>query len=41
MAQMCPPGSILVANWYQSKDSNEYFNKILRKKRRRKFGMTN
>lgn len=40
MAQICPPGSILVANWHQSKDSKEYFNKILHKKRRRTFGMT-
>lgn len=41
MTQMCPPGSILVANWHQSKDSKEYFSRILHKKRRRKFGMTN
>eukprot|EP00066_Takifugu_rubripes_P007703 XP_003973425.1 PREDICTED: REM2- and Rab-like small GTPase 1 [Takifugu rubripes] len=39
MAQICPPGSILVADWHRSKDSKEYFNKILHKKRRRKFGL--
>ncbi|CAG06981.1 unnamed protein product, partial [Tetraodon nigroviridis] len=39
MAQTCPPGSIIVSDWHLSKESKEYFNKILHKKRRRKFGL--
>ncbi|XP_055016649.1 ciliogenesis and planar polarity effector 2 [Boleophthalmus pectinirostris] len=39
MAQVPSPGSIIVADWHQCKDSKEYFNKILHKKRRRQFGL--
>uniref|UniRef100_A0A3B3ZXP5 Ciliogenesis and planar polarity effector 2 n=1 Tax=Periophthalmus magnuspinnatus TaxID=409849 RepID=A0A3B3ZXP5_9GOBI len=41
MAQVPSPGSIIVADWHQCKDSKEYFTKILHKKRRRQFGMAN
>ncbi|CAL1609451.1 unnamed protein product [Knipowitschia caucasica] len=33
------PGSIIVLDWHRCKDSKEYFNKILHKKRRRQFGL--
>lgn len=39
MAQVLPPGSIVVADWHQCKDSKEYFSKILHKKRRKNFGL--
>ncbi|KAM4587601.1 ciliogenesis and planar polarity effector 2 [Odontesthes bonariensis] len=39
MAQVPPPGSLIVADWYQCKESKEYFNKILHKKRRKTFGL--
>uniref|UniRef100_A0A3Q4B8R7 Ciliogenesis and planar polarity effector 2 n=1 Tax=Mola mola TaxID=94237 RepID=A0A3Q4B8R7_MOLML len=39
MALVPPPGSILVADWHRSKDSKEYFSKILHKKRRKRFGL--
>ncbi|TKS71305.1 REM2- and [Collichthys lucidus] len=39
MAQVLPPGSIVVADWHQCKDSKEYFSKILHKKRRKNFGI--
>uniref|UniRef100_A0A3B3ZXP2 Ciliogenesis and planar polarity effector 2 n=1 Tax=Periophthalmus magnuspinnatus TaxID=409849 RepID=A0A3B3ZXP2_9GOBI len=39
MAQVPSPGSIIVADWHQCKDSKEYFTKILHKKRRRQFGL--
>ncbi|XP_026863678.1 ciliogenesis and planar polarity effector 2 isoform X2 [Electrophorus electricus] len=34
-----PPGSIFVTDWHRSPESREYFNKILYKKKRRKFGL--
>uniref|UniRef100_A0A8C6SZU1 Ciliogenesis and planar polarity effector 2 n=1 Tax=Neogobius melanostomus TaxID=47308 RepID=A0A8C6SZU1_9GOBI len=40
MTQVPTPGSILVRDWHQCKDSKEYFSKILQKKRRRQFGMS-
>nr|XP_046239423.1 ciliogenesis and planar polarity effector 2 [Scatophagus argus] len=39
MAQVRPPGSIVVADWHRCKDSKEYFSKILHKKRRKNFGL--
>uniref|UniRef100_A0A3Q0RN98 Ciliogenesis and planar polarity effector 2 n=1 Tax=Amphilophus citrinellus TaxID=61819 RepID=A0A3Q0RN98_AMPCI len=39
MAQVPPPGSVVVADWHLCKDSKEYFSKILHKKRRRNFGL--
>ncbi|XP_038551751.1 ciliogenesis and planar polarity effector 2 [Micropterus salmoides] len=39
MAQVPPPGSIVVADWHRCKDSKEYFSKILHKKRRKNFGL--
>ncbi|XP_072239229.1 ciliogenesis and planar polarity effector 2 [Leuresthes tenuis] len=39
MAQVLPPGSLIVADWYRCKESKEYFNKILHKKRRKTFGL--
>ncbi|XP_070706111.1 ciliogenesis and planar polarity effector 2 [Pempheris klunzingeri] len=39
MAQVPPPGSIVVADWHRCKDSKEYFSKILHQKRRKKFGL--
>ncbi|XP_049433622.1 ciliogenesis and planar polarity effector 2 [Epinephelus fuscoguttatus] len=39
MAQVSPPGSVVVADWHRSKDSKEYFSKILHKKRRKHFGL--
>ncbi|XP_072309023.1 ciliogenesis and planar polarity effector 2 [Eucyclogobius newberryi] len=39
MAQVPPPGSIIVADWHLCKDSKEYFNKILQKMRRKQFGL--
>ncbi|XP_070815528.1 ciliogenesis and planar polarity effector 2 [Chaetodon trifascialis] len=39
MAQVPPAGSVVVADWHRCKDSQEYFSKILHKKRRKKFGL--
>ncbi|XP_068598429.1 ciliogenesis and planar polarity effector 2 [Brachionichthys hirsutus] len=39
MAQVCPPGSVIVADWHRYKDSKEYFSRILHKKRRKNFGL--
>ncbi|KAM9759245.1 ciliogenesis and planar polarity effector 2 [Menidia menidia] len=39
MAHVVPPGSLIVADWYRCKESQEYFNKILHKKRRKAFGL--
>lgn len=39
MEQVPAPGSIIVADWHQCKDSKEYFGKILHKKRRKQFGL--
>ncbi|XP_068172142.1 ciliogenesis and planar polarity effector 2 [Antennarius striatus] len=39
MAQACPPGSVLVADWHRHKDSREYFSRILHKMRRKNFGL--
>ncbi|XP_074522991.1 ciliogenesis and planar polarity effector 2 [Halichoeres trimaculatus] len=39
MTQVPPPGSVVVTDWYRCKDSKEYFNKILHKKRRKHFGL--
>ncbi|XP_036958259.1 ciliogenesis and planar polarity effector 2 [Acanthopagrus latus] len=39
MAQVPPPGSVVVADWHRCKDSKEYFSKILHKRRRRNFGL--
>ncbi|XP_071351367.1 ciliogenesis and planar polarity effector 2 [Trachinotus anak] len=39
MAEVPPPGSVVVADWHRCKDSKEYFNKILHKKRRKNFGL--
>ncbi|XP_017263905.1 ciliogenesis and planar polarity effector 2 isoform X2 [Kryptolebias marmoratus] len=37
--QVPPPGSVIVADWHRCKESKEYFNKILRKKKRKNFGL--
>lgn len=39
MAQVPAPGSIIVFDWHQCKDSKDYFSKILHKKQRRQFGL--
>ncbi|XP_061584520.1 ciliogenesis and planar polarity effector 2 [Cololabis saira] len=39
MAQVPPAGSVLVADWHQCRESRDYFNKILHKKRRKNFGL--
>ncbi|XP_022065460.1 ciliogenesis and planar polarity effector 2 [Acanthochromis polyacanthus] len=39
MAQVPPPGSVVVTDWHRCKDSKEYFSKILHKKRRKNFGL--
>uniref|UniRef100_A0A3P8RVZ8 Ciliogenesis and planar polarity effector 2 n=1 Tax=Amphiprion percula TaxID=161767 RepID=A0A3P8RVZ8_AMPPE len=41
MAQVPPPGSVVVTDWHRCKDSKEYFSKILHKKRRKNFGNDN
>ena len=38
MADAPAPGSVVVSDWHRCKDSKEYFNKILNKKRRKNFG---
>ncbi|XP_075997297.1 ciliogenesis and planar polarity effector 2 [Genypterus blacodes] len=39
MAHVPPAGSVVVADWHRRKDSKEFFNKILHKKRRKVFGL--
>ncbi|XP_028303267.1 ciliogenesis and planar polarity effector 2 [Gouania willdenowi] len=39
MAPGPPPGSIVVMDWHQSKDSKEYFKKIMHKEQRKLFGL--
>ncbi|XP_029358591.1 ciliogenesis and planar polarity effector 2 [Echeneis naucrates] len=39
MAEVPPPGSVIVADWHRCKESKEYFSKLLHKKRRKKFGL--
>ncbi|XP_078803156.1 ciliogenesis and planar polarity effector 2 isoform X1 [Oryzias latipes] len=35
---MVPPGSVIISDWHLCKESKGYFNTILHKKRRKKFG---
>ncbi|CAK6952527.1 ciliogenesis and planar polarity effector 2 [Scomber scombrus] len=39
MSLIPPPGSIIAADWHRCADSKEYFSKILRKMRRKNFGL--
>uniref|UniRef100_A0A3B3CX41 Ciliogenesis and planar polarity effector 2 n=1 Tax=Oryzias melastigma TaxID=30732 RepID=A0A3B3CX41_ORYME len=36
---MIPPGSVIIADWHLCKESKEFFQKILHKKGRKKFGL--
>uniref|UniRef100_A0A3P9I917 Ciliogenesis and planar polarity effector 2 n=1 Tax=Oryzias latipes TaxID=8090 RepID=A0A3P9I917_ORYLA len=36
---MVPPGSVIISDWHLCKESKGYFNTILHKKRRKKFGL--
>uniref|UniRef100_A0A8C7XQK5 Ciliogenesis and planar polarity effector 2 n=1 Tax=Oryzias sinensis TaxID=183150 RepID=A0A8C7XQK5_9TELE len=36
---MVPPGSAIISDWHLCKESKGYFNSILHKKRRKKFGL--